>query len=91
MGLKDMEYLISPYLWDRDVIKGALEDINYPPVEGVDYTIHGHSFVQQPFKHHNRIYIDTGGVFTNNLTIAKIEREKVLTFSTGVGKWIPLN
>lgn len=82
MGLKDMEYLISPYMWDRDVIKGALDGVNYPPVEGVDYTIHGHSFVQQPFKHHNRIYIDTGGVFNGRLTAAYMHDNKMHAMTT---------
>lgn len=102
--VKDMETFITPdmadryidreisyYTWDRNVIKGIKDGVVYPPVMGVDYTFHGHTFVDEPIQHGNRVYIDTGGVFTNNLTIAKIEREKVLTFSTEVGKWIPLN
>lgn len=69
-SLKQMEYLISPYLWDRDVIAGGLDGVAYPPVDGVDFTIHGHSYVSEPTAIQNRLYIDTGGVFNGQLTVA---------------------
>lgn len=82
MGLKDMEYLISPYLWDRDVIKGGLDGVKYPPVEGVDFTIHGHSYVEHPIAIENRLYIDTGGVFNGKLTVAYPDQGTIATMTT---------
>lgn len=82
MGLKDMEYLISPYLWDRDVIKGGLDGVKYPPVEGVDFTIHGHSYVGHPIAIENRLYIDTGGVFNGKLTVAYPHQGTIATMTT---------
>lgn len=70
MTLKEVDFLISPYLWDRDVLMGFEEGENYPPVTGVDYTFHGHTGVKFPVKHQNRVFIDTGSVFNNRLTVA---------------------
>lgn len=63
---------IDPYLWGRDVLgyhHNTDEDI--PRVDGVDYTLHGHTVQKEPTMVKNRFYIDTGGVFNKKLTVAK--------------------
>lgn len=82
MSLKQLEYLVSPYLWDRNVIEGIQDSVKYPRVAGVDYTIHGHTYVAYPTLDTNRLYIDTGGVFNGQLTIACVDNCGINTMTT---------
>lgn len=92
---KDMNFLISPYLWGRDVIEGVQAGLEYPPVEGVDFVFHGHTGVRKPLIHQNRVYIDTGSVFNQRLTLAWMEDSKIKTVTTNPGNeesdWGELN
>ncbi|QCW23881.1 serine/threonine protein phosphatase [Pantoea phage vB_PagS_AAS21] len=63
---------IDPYIWGRDVITYALEtQEKILPIEGVDYTIHGHTVIKNPTMVENRFYMDTGGYYNGALTMAK--------------------
>ena len=48
-------------IWDRHAI--SYEDT--PPVSGVDWTVHGHTFTEDPYILSNRVYIDTGCTFSD--------------------------
>lgn len=67
-------------MWDRDMVTCAQEGINLPKVLGVDYVFHGHSYVPEPLINANRVYMDTGGVFNNNLTFAYFDMDGELKF-----------
>lgn len=67
-------------MWDRDMITCAQEGIKLPKVLGVDYVFHGHSYVPEPLINANRVYMDTGSVFNNNLTFAYFNMEGELQF-----------
>ncbi|WCZ57348.1 putative serine/threonine protein phosphatase [Salmonella phage Kenya-K18] len=55
-----------------------------PRVEGVDFVFHGHTGVPYPILYKNRVYLDTGGVFNGQLTVAQVNDEtgKITTFTT---------
>lgn len=55
-----------------------------PPVKGVDFVFHGHTGVPHPILYGNRVYLDTGGVFNGQLTVAQVNDEagKIMTFTT---------
>lgn len=55
-------------LWGRDNINKRKEVF----VEGVSQVYVGHSYVEEPVTLENITYLDTGAVFTGNLTIHKI-------------------
>ena len=67
-------------MWDRDMVTCAQEGLTLPKVLGVDYVFHGHSFVPEPLINANRVYMDTGGVFNNNLTFAYFDMQGDLQF-----------
>lgn len=67
-------------MWDRDMVTCAQEGIKLPKVLGVDYVFHGHSYVPEPLINANRVYMDTGGVFNNNLTFAYFDMDGELKF-----------
>jgi serine/threonine protein phosphatase 1 len=67
-------------MWDRDMVTCAQEGIKLPKVLGVDYVFHGHSYVPEPLINANRVWMDTGGVFNNNLTFAYFGNEGELLF-----------
>ena len=69
-------------MWDRDMVTCAQEGLKLPPVLGVDLVFHGHSYVKTPLINGNRVYMDTGGVFNNNLTFAWMEGDEVQFYST---------
>ena len=82
LGLsKEKENIFAESLmWDRDMISCAQEGISLPKVLGVDYVFHGHSYVPEPLINANRVYMDTGSVFNNNLTFAYFNMEGELQF-----------
>lgn len=55
-----------------------------PEVMGVDFVFHGHTGVHYPFAYKNRVYLDTGGVFNGQLTVAQVNDEtgKITAFTT---------
>lgn len=67
-------------MWDRDMVTCAQEGLSLPKVLGVDYVFHGHSYVPEPLINANRVYMDTGGVFNNNLTFAYFDVDGELKF-----------
>lgn len=74
------ERFAESLMWDRDMVTCAQEGIKLPKVVGVDYVFHGHSYVPEPVINANRVYMDTGGVFNNNLTFAYFDIEGELKF-----------
>ena len=60
-------------IWNRS----RLECNDYSKIDGVDLFIFGHTPVQKITKFGNRIYIDTGAVFTGNLTLVRIDNIEV--------------
>lgn len=58
--------------------------VEVPPVNGVDFVFHGHTGVPYPILYQNRVYLDTGGVFNGQLTVAQVNDEtgKITTFTT---------
>lgn len=75
-----VDRLAESLMWDRDMVTCAQEGIKLPKVLGVDYVFHGHSFVPEPLINANRVWMDTGGVFNNNLTFAYFDNEGGLQF-----------
>lgn len=67
-------------MWDRDMVECAKEGMKLPTVMGVDYVFHGHSYVKEPIINANRVYMDTGSVFNNNLTFAYFDVDGGLQF-----------
>lgn len=82
MGLSEIqeERFAESLMWDRDMVECAREGMQLPKVLGVDYVFHGHSYVPHPIINGNRVYMDTGGVFNNNLTFAYFEEDGSLKF-----------
>ena len=60
-------------IWNRS----RLECNDYSNINGVDVFIFGHTPVQKVTQFGNRIYIDTGAVFTGNLTSIRIDNIEV--------------
>lgn len=58
--------------------------VEVPEVKGVDFVFHGHTGVPYPLLYKNRVYLDTGGVFNGQLTVAQVNDEtgKITTFTT---------
>ncbi|WP_349043582.1 metallophosphoesterase [Brucella melitensis] len=58
--------------------------VEVPEVESVDFVFHGHTGVPYPILYKNRVYLDTGGVFNGQLTVAQVNDEagKIMTFTT---------
>lgn len=81
---KQEDFISSILMWDRKAIEEINQGYDIGPVKGIDYIFHGHTFVKKPIIHHNRVYIDTGSVFTGNLTVCVIEPDNEIWFySTG--------
>lgn len=71
-----IEQVSEMMMWNRDLIECIKEGVDIPPVLGVDAVFHGHTPVRKPVIAQNRHYIDTGGVFNENLTVAVIDPGK---------------
>lgn len=56
--------------------------VNVPGVVGVDYVFHGHTSVPFPFKHENRVYLDTGGTFNKRMTVCTPDQTGMLVAVT---------
>lgn len=75
-----LQVFAEAVMWDRDMVTCAQEGLQLPQVLGVKYVFHGHSYVPEPLINANRVYMDTGGVFNNNLTFAYFDNEGGLQF-----------
>lgn len=73
---KNDEYYRRDLVWDRDVILNVYKGLGnlIPPVQGIDYVIHGHTGVEQPLIHENRIWIDTN-FSSQTLTLAEFNHD----------------
>jgi serine/threonine protein phosphatase 1 len=58
-------------VWDRNFIEYHNNPHYNTVVEGVDFTIHGHTPIKQPMIIGNRVHIDTGLVYGKYLTLAE--------------------
>ncbi|QXN67648.1 hypothetical protein [Klebsiella phage vB_Kpn_3] len=56
--------------------------VEVPEVESVDFVFHGHTGVPYPILYKNRVYLDTGGVFNGQLTVASPVLGQLYTFTT---------
>lgn len=71
----------SPSLWGRQTLRVAGDDSCsrqrktqlLAPLEGVLYSVHGHSQLDLASWVHNRLFIDTGAVFGNLLTLVDVD------------------
>ena len=68
--------IYNPSIWNRY----AIRDDDIHKVDGIDWSIHGHSFTEEPVFMKNRLYIDTGCVFSREdeplyLTFAEYKYE----------------
>lgn len=66
------KYLLQSIVWDREYVEFKQCKDFQIPLEGVRYTIHGHTPVKEPLLVGNRWHIDTGLVYGKYLTIAEV-------------------
>lgn len=59
-------------IWSRDRIEALLNG-EVKPISGADQFIFGHTPLKTPLQFANQHYIDTGAVFTGNLTLLQIQ------------------
>lgn len=64
-------------IWNRNRVNSSIDLVNTVPVTdlfipGADLFIFGHTPARQPMRFSNQLYIDTGAVFTGNLTLINI-------------------
>ena len=59
-------------IWNRERVSAAQDGI-VNEISGADLFIFGHTPAHQPSQYANQMYIDTGAVFTGNLTLYQIQ------------------
>jgi len=59
-------------IWNRDRISDS-QDGTVREIKGADLFIFGHTPARHPLKFANQMYIDTGAVFSGNLTIRQLQ------------------
>ncbi|HIB9048888.1 TPA: metallophosphoesterase [Raoultella planticola] len=64
-------------IWNRERVSVSMDLIGNGPstehqISGADLFIFGHTPARQPFRYANQLYIDTGAVFTGNLTLYEL-------------------
>lgn len=64
--------LLHEITWGREFVEYSKCDAFRKPLDGVKYTIHGHTPVKQPLLVGNRWHIDTGLVYGKYLTVAEV-------------------
>lgn len=72
--------LFENLIWSRAGANATTQGIQLNSVKGVEYIFHGHSYMKKPTINANRVFIDTGGVFNGNLSVAVIEPDGELWF-----------
>lgn len=78
-------FVVESALWSREIIN-CPERFDKPEfrVKGVDWTIHGHTPIEDPIHIQNRLYIDTGAVFKGGkLTILEFDSNGQPTYTFG--------
>lgn len=58
-------------VWNRERYNSAKKGFG-GPITGANMFIFGHTPTEEVFYHENQVYIDTGAVFTDNLTLIKL-------------------
>lgn len=72
--LKDnINRLSQQLVWDRNVIRSNTNI----PVDWEDYTIHGHTVVDEPKILSNRVYINTGAVFYGKFSFIEVKNNSI--------------
>ncbi|WP_193157266.1 metallophosphoesterase [Citrobacter cronae] len=66
------EISLHDVLWKRTRIVDSQDDVG-GNIDGGDMFIFGHTPARNPLKYWNQHYIDTGGVFTGNLTLLNLQ------------------
>ncbi|MFO7530366.1 MAG: metallophosphoesterase [Marinobacter sp.] len=65
-------------IWSRTALLGALAGREPAPVRGIDYVIFGHTPIAAPARVGNRIYLDTGGGYSNGRpTLVEIDPDRL--------------
>lgn len=64
--------LLQEVTWEREFVEYSKCKDFQIPLDGVKYTIHGHTVVREPLLVGNRWHIDTGLVYGKHLTIAEV-------------------
>lgn len=64
-------------IWNRERVSTSMDLVDKVPVNdllipGADLFIFGHTPARQPMRFSNQLYIDTGAVFTGNLTLVNL-------------------
>lgn len=72
MEVINSKHLLQSVVWDREYVEYKQCKDFQIPLEGVRYTIHGHTPVKEPLLVGNRWHIDTGLVYGKYLTIAEV-------------------
>ena len=72
--------LFENLIWSRAGANATTQGVTLNKVKGVEYIFHGHSYMRKPTINANRVFIDTGGVFNGNLSVAVIEPDGELWF-----------
>lgn len=70
------DQILNKMIWSRDIVRASKSSTTLSlvkPVEGIDLVIHGHTVIKEPMQITNRLYIDTGAVFTGKFTILKLK------------------
>ncbi|QNC78757.1 metallophosphoesterase [Klebsiella quasipneumoniae] len=62
----------SAVIWNRERVSDSTDGI-VKEITGADLFIFGHTPARKPLKFANQMYIDTGAVFTGNLTLYQIQ------------------
>ena len=71
---KGCEYTRAQVLWSRERIKTFRNPPRHPiPILDINLAVVGHSMVDSPIMIDNVMYIDTGAVFTGNLTLFDVD------------------
>ena len=73
MGLMEVgnKNLLFEIVWNREYVEYSNCKDFQIPLEGIDYTVHGHTPVKEPLMVGNRLHIDTGLIYGKHLTIAE--------------------
>lgn len=66
------EISLHDVLWKRTRIVDSQDDVG-GNIDGADMFIFGHTPARNPLKYWNQHYIDTGAVFTGNLTLLNLQ------------------
>ncbi|HEP0294899.1 TPA: metallophosphoesterase [Klebsiella aerogenes] len=62
-------------LWSRERVSSSMDGVRFD-IHGADLFIFGHTPAHTPLRYCNQLYIDTGAVFTGNLTLYELSGGK---------------